>query len=86
MEEKQFHACMKKIKAGDKSALRKIYEEYIGYIYSISLTLFLRIKPATWEYMLEEERELMPCIVVEKYDKIYLLHREINHRQGVVRS
>ena len=35
MEEKQFHACMKSIKAGDKSALRVIYEEYVGYIYSI---------------------------------------------------
>lgn len=37
MEEKQFHACMKSIKAGDKSALRVIYEEYAGYIYSIVL-------------------------------------------------
>lgn len=35
MEEKQFHACMKNIKAGDKSALRVIYEEYMGYIYSV---------------------------------------------------
>ena len=35
VEEKQFHACMKKIKAGDKSALHEIYEKYIGYIYSI---------------------------------------------------
>lgn len=35
MEEKQFHACMKKIKSGDKSALREIYEAYIGYIYSV---------------------------------------------------
>ena len=35
MDEKQFHACMKKIKAGDKSALHEIYEKYVGYIYSI---------------------------------------------------
>lgn len=35
MEEKQFHACMKKIKSGDKSALKEIYEAYIGYIYSV---------------------------------------------------
>ena len=35
MEEKQFHACMKNVKAGDKSALRVIYEEYVGYIYSV---------------------------------------------------
>lgn len=37
MEEKQFHVCMKSIKNGDKSALRVIYEEYAGYIYSIVL-------------------------------------------------
>ena len=35
MEEKQFHACMKKMKYGDKAALREVYEAYIGYIYSI---------------------------------------------------
>ena len=35
VEEKQFHACMKKIKAGDKSALHEVYEKYVGYIYSI---------------------------------------------------
>lgn len=35
MEEKQFHACMKKIRAGDKTALHEIYEAYIGYIYSL---------------------------------------------------
>lgn len=35
MEEKRFQACMNRIKSGDKSALREIYEEYIGYIYSI---------------------------------------------------
>lgn len=35
MEEKQFHACMKKIESGDRSALREIYEAYIGYIYSV---------------------------------------------------
>ena len=35
MEETRFSACMKRVKSGDKSALREIYEEYIGYIYSI---------------------------------------------------
>ena len=35
VDEKQFHACMKKIKAGDKAALHEIYEKYIGYIYSV---------------------------------------------------
>ncbi len=35
MEEKQFYTCMKRIKEDDKSALREIYEEYVGYIYSI---------------------------------------------------
>lgn len=35
MEDKQFHACMKKMKYGDKAALREVYEAYIGYIYSI---------------------------------------------------
>lgn len=35
LEEKRFHACMKRIKAGDKSALREIYEAYAGYIYSV---------------------------------------------------
>lgn len=41
MEEKRFHKCMKKVKAGDKSALREIYEEYVGYIYSV---VFLVVK------------------------------------------
>lgn len=35
MEDKQFHVCMKGMKAGDRSALRVIYQEYVGYIYSI---------------------------------------------------
>lgn len=35
VEEKQFHACMKKMKYGEKAALREVYEAYIGYIYSI---------------------------------------------------
>ena len=37
VEEKRFHACMKRIKAGDKSALHEIYEAYVGYIYSLVL-------------------------------------------------
>ncbi|MDE6916778.1 MAG: RNA polymerase sigma factor [Lachnospiraceae bacterium] len=37
MEEKQFGACMKRMKSGDKSALHEVYEAYIGYIYSIVL-------------------------------------------------
>lgn len=35
MEDKLFHTCMKRMKAGDKSALRIVYEEYAGYIYSV---------------------------------------------------
>ena len=37
MEEKQFSACMDRMKSGDKSALHEIYEAYIGYIYMIVL-------------------------------------------------
>ena len=37
MEEKQFSACMERMKCGDKNALHEIYEAYIGYIYSIVL-------------------------------------------------
>lgn len=35
MEEKQFSACMARMKSGDKSALHEVYEAYIGYIYTI---------------------------------------------------
>ncbi|MDE6620767.1 MAG: RNA polymerase sigma factor [Lachnospiraceae bacterium] len=37
MEEKQFSACMERMKSGDKSALHEVYEAYIGYIYRIVL-------------------------------------------------
>ena len=46
MEEKRFHACMKKIKSGDKAALREIYEAYIGYIYSIVFQVVLNREDA----------------------------------------
>lgn len=46
MEEKHFHACMRKIKDGDKSALREIYEEYIGYIHSIVFQVVLNKEDA----------------------------------------
>ena len=46
MEEKQFHACMKKIKAGDKSALHEIYEKYIGYVYSVVYQVVLNKEDA----------------------------------------
>lgn len=46
MEEKQFHACMKRIKAGDKSALHEIYEQYIGYIYSVVIQVVLHKEDA----------------------------------------
>ena len=46
MEEKQFHACMKKIKAGDKSALHEIYEQYISYIYSVVFQVVLNKEDA----------------------------------------
>ena len=35
MEEKQFSACMERMRSGDKSALHEVYEAYIGYIYTI---------------------------------------------------
>lgn len=35
MEDKQFSACMERMKNGDKNALHEIYEAYIGYIYSV---------------------------------------------------
>lgn len=41
VEERQFHACMKRVKAGDKSALREIYEAYVGYIYSVVFQVVL---------------------------------------------
>lgn len=37
MEEKQFSACMERMKSGDKNALHEVYEAYIGYIYTIVL-------------------------------------------------
>lgn len=37
MEEKQFIACMERMRSGDKSALHEVYEAYIGYIYTIVL-------------------------------------------------
>ena len=37
MEEKQFSACMERMRSGDKSALHEVYEAYIGYIYTIVL-------------------------------------------------
>lgn len=37
MEEKQFNACMERMKSGDKNALHEVYEAYIGYIYTIVL-------------------------------------------------
>ena len=46
MEDKQFHACMKGIRAGDRSALRVIYEEYVGYIYSIVYQVVLNREDA----------------------------------------
>ena len=46
MEEKQFHACMKKIKAGDRSALHEIYEKYISYIYSVVFQVVLNKEDA----------------------------------------
>lgn len=46
MGEKQFHACMKRVKAGDKTALREIYEEYIGYIYSVIYQVVLNKEDA----------------------------------------
>lgn len=46
MEEKQFDACMERMKFGDKSALHEIYEAYLGYIYSIVLQTVLNREDA----------------------------------------
>lgn len=46
MDDRQFHACMKNVKAGDRSALRVIYEEYVGYIYSIVYQVVLNREDA----------------------------------------
>ena len=46
MEETRFSTCMKRVKNGDKSALREIYEEYIGYIYSIAYQVVLNKEDA----------------------------------------
>ncbi len=35
MKEEQFAQCMSRIAKGDKDALREIYEEYMGYLYSV---------------------------------------------------
>lgn len=35
MKEEQFAQCMVRIASKDKDALREIYEEYLGYIYSV---------------------------------------------------
>ncbi|MBR6257801.1 MAG: RNA polymerase sigma factor [Lachnospiraceae bacterium] len=35
MKEEQFAQCMQRIAAGDKNALREIYEEYLAYLYSV---------------------------------------------------
>ena len=32
MEEKQFDACMKRMKSGDKGALHEIYEAYLVFM------------------------------------------------------
>ena len=37
MEEKQFSACMERMRSGDRTALHEVYESYIGYIYTIVL-------------------------------------------------
>jgi len=37
VEEKQFSACMERMKSGDRNALHEVYEAYIGYIYTIVL-------------------------------------------------
>ncbi len=35
MEQQEFEKCIEQIRLGNKDGLRKIYEEYIGYIYSV---------------------------------------------------
>lgn len=35
MKEAEFDACIRRIRQGDQEALRKIYEDYVGLIYSV---------------------------------------------------
>ena len=35
MTQEEFNGCMEKIRTGDKEGLRRIYEEYLSYIYTI---------------------------------------------------
>lgn len=37
MTDKQFDECMRRMKQGDKSALKEVYESYLPYIYAIVL-------------------------------------------------
>lgn len=37
VEDRQFHACMKRMRAGDQEALHEVYENYIGFVYSVVL-------------------------------------------------
>lgn len=46
MEEKQFSACMERMRSGDRSALHEVYESYIGYIYTIVLQTVLNREDA----------------------------------------
>ena len=35
MTQNEFENCVNRIKSGDKNGLREIYDEYLGYVYSI---------------------------------------------------
>lgn len=35
MEEREFEACIRRIRAGDKNGLKEIYEAYVGLVYSV---------------------------------------------------
>ena len=46
MTDREFDIHMKRINAGDKSALREIYEEYLSYVYSIAFSVLLKKEDA----------------------------------------
>lgn len=35
MEEREFEACIRRIRAGDQNGLKEIYEAYVGLVYSV---------------------------------------------------
>ncbi|MCM1190412.1 MAG: sigma-70 family RNA polymerase sigma factor [bacterium] len=69
MEDRQFHACMKRIRAGDREALHEIYEAYIGYVYSVVLQVL-------------QNREDAEDVTSEFFIKLWKLADSYESRRG----